>query len=124
MLLYGYIRGFIYFEDLNIYTEFYNEFKGYGAMSVFASLIIAINKVNDSYVIEDLGPHHLIRKNLLQNFKKFGLKKLDYEPSIFEKEIPKYVWVRQPFSGFLKYIKPKTKTVKFDLGKFYGIKKK
>ena len=124
MLLYGYNRGFIYFEDLNIYTEFYNDFKGYGTGSVFASLIITTNKVNDSYVIDDIGAHTLLRKTLLQNFKKFGLKKLDYEPSIFEKEIPKFVWVRQRFSGtFIWHNKPETRTVNFDLGKFYGIKK-
>ena len=125
MLLYGYNRGFIYYEDLNIYTQFYNEYKGNGTGSVFASLIIATNKVNDSYAIDDLGPHIGIRKNLLKNFKKYGLKKLDYEPSIFEKEIPKFVWVRQRFSGsFLQYNKPKTKAVNFDLDKFYGLKKK
>ena len=125
MFLYGYNRGFFYFEDLNIYTDFYNDYKGYGTGSVFASLIITTNKVNDSYIIDDLGPHTLLRKNLLKNFKKFGLKKLDYEPSIFEKEIPKFVWVRQRFSGtFLSYNKPKTKAVNStDLWKFFEIKK-
>ena len=124
MLLYGYNRGFIYFENLNIYTEFYSDFKGYGTGSVFASLIITTNKVNDSYVIYDIAPHNLLRKTLLKNFKKYGLKKLDYEPSIFEKKIPKFVWVRQRFSGTFKgHNKPETKTVNFDLGKFYGIKK-
>jgi hypothetical protein len=124
IFLYGYNRGFIYFEDLNIYTEYYYEFNGYGTSSVFASLIIDISKVNDSYDIMDLGVHTKIRKKLLKNFKKYGLKKLDYEPSIFEKEIPKFVWVRQRFSGYQKYIKPRRKTVKFDLDEFYGIKKK
>ena len=124
MFLYGYNRGFIFFEDLNIYTEYNYYFKGNGTSSIFASLIIDTNKVNDSYDIYDLGVHTQIRKNLLTNFKKYGLKKLDYEPSIFEKEIPKFVWVRQRFSGLQKYNKPRTKIVKFDLGKFYGIKKK
>ena len=124
IFLYGYDRGFVYYEDLDIYTKFFNKFKNEGAMSTFESLIIVMNKVNDSYIIYDMGNHHSIRKNLLKDYKKFGLQKLEYEPSIFEIDVPKFVWVRQRFSGSLENMtKPKEKAVHFDLDKFYGIKK-
>lgn len=124
IFLHGYNRGYFYFEKLNIYTEFFNQNYNSGTHSVFASLIIIIKKVNDLYTIYDLGNHKFIRKKILKNFKKYGLEKLDYEPSFFEIDVPKFVWVRQYFSGtFLKYNKPTTKSVFFDVDKFYGIKK-
>ena len=124
VLLYGYNRGFFYFEDLDIYTEFFKNYKNEGTMSIFQSLIIILNKVNDSYTIYDIGSHTRVRKNLLKNYKRFGLKQLAYDPAIFEFDFPKFVWVRQNYSGTLKkYNKPKKKRVYFDLDKFYGIKK-
>ena len=123
ILLYGYNRGFYYYEKYDIYTEFFRDYKNEGTMSIFQSLIIIKNKVNDSYTIYDIGGHSKARKNLLKNYKKFGLEKLDYEPAIIEVDVPKFVWVRQHYSGTIRfYKKPKTKAVYFDLNKFYGIK--
>ena len=83
-----------------------------------------MNKVNDSYTIYDLDSHTTARKYLLNNYKQFGLKKLDYEPAYIDCDSPKFVWVRQNFSGTLKYFnKPNTKAVHFNLDNFYGIKK-
>lgn len=124
IFLYGYNRGFFYFEKFDIYTHFFINYKSNGTMSIFQSLIIFMNKVNDSYTIYDLGSHTVARKNLLERYKKFGLEKLDYEPSYIERKIPKFVWVRQKFSGTLKYFnKPTSKAVHFNLDNFYGIKK-
>lgn len=123
IFLYGYDRGYTYFEEFDIYTGYYCNFNNKGAMSVFESLIIVLNKVNDVYTIFDLGPHPYIKRYVLKNLKKFGLQKLDYEPAIFEKKVPKFVWVRQRYSGsFVDKRKPKKK-VNFDINKFYGIKK-
>jgi hypothetical protein len=124
LFLYGYNRGFFYFEELDIYTHFFRNYKNNGTMSIFQSLIIFMNKVNDSYTIYDLDSHTTARKYLLNNYKQFGLKKLDYEPAYIDYDSPKFVWVRQNFSGTLKYFnKPKTKAVHFNLDNFYGIKK-
>ena len=123
ILLYGYNRGFYYYEEYDIYTEFFRTYENEGTMSIFQSLIIIINKVNDTYTIHDLRGHRNARKNLLKNYKKFGLEKLDYEPAIMEIDEPKFVWVRQKFSGTINYYKkPKTKAVYFNLKQFYGIK--
>ena len=125
VFLHGYNRGFIYYEDLNIYAKFFNKYNNSGPHSVFASLIINKKKVNDSYTIYDLGAHTKIKKNLIKGFKKYGLEKLDYEPAIFEIDVPKFVWVRQHWSGmFVKTNKSKIKSIYFDFNKFYGIKKK
>ena len=60
---------------------------------------------------------------IILKYKKFVLQKLDYEPAIFENGEPKFVWVRQHFSGtYYNRKKPKKKAVYFDLNKFYGIK--
>ena len=124
IFLHGYHRGFYYYEKFNIYTEFYRHYNNQGAIGIFESLIIVLNKVKDSYYIYDLGAHTLIRATLLKKYKKFGLKKLDYEPAFFEKDTPKFVYVRQHYSVFYRfYMKPKGKIVNFDLNKFYGIKK-
>ena len=125
MFLYGYTRGFIYYEDFDLYFAYFNKFKNKGASSIFESLIIFMNKVNDSYTINDLGEHFFVKKNLLQHYKKFGLEKLNYKPAIFEIDNPKFVWVRQKYSGTIlqtNILKQKSKPVYFDLAKFYGLK--
>jgi hypothetical protein len=125
VFLYGYDKGFFYFEELDIYTIFFKRYKNKGTMSIFQSLIIFMNKVNDSYTIYDMGGHTIARKFILKNYKKLGLKNLDYEPAYIEVNIPKFVWVRQKYSGTLKdYNKPKSKPLNFNLDEFYGIKKK
>ena len=94
-------------------------------MTIFASLIIVLNKVNRIYTIYDLGAHNLMRKNLLDKYKSFGIKELNYEPSNFDSGDPKYVWVRQKHSGF--YVNPDNISkilipFNFSLNKFYGKK--
>ena len=100
MILYGYNRGVYYFEKENKYYEFYKTYNNNGASSQFCSLILVLNKVNDSYTINDMGSHTDIRKNLLKKYKSFGIKSLNYEPAIFDKGDVKFVYVRQEFSVF------------------------
>ena len=123
MLLYGYNRGVCYFEYVDKYYDFYTNFGNQGAMSVFQSLILIINKVNDIYSINDIGEHIKVRKKLLENYKLYGIKKLDYEPAVFDSGDPKFVWVRQKYSGTYNatiLMKKKLKEIKFNLSKFYG----
>jgi hypothetical protein len=62
IFLYGYDRGFNYYEKYNIYTKFFKKWNNEGAMSIFESLIILISKVNDVYTIYDMGDHRKIKK--------------------------------------------------------------
>lgn len=87
VFLYGYNRRYIYYEAFDKYFENFCIYHKKGASNIFASLIIVLNKVNDSYNIYDLGDHSKIRTNLLSNYKTFGLEKLDYEPAFFESNI-------------------------------------
>ena len=65
IFLYGYDRGYIYYEELDIYTKFIFKKKLYdGTMSVFESLIIFTKKINDYYTIYSLGDHRFVRKKL------------------------------------------------------------
>ena len=68
-------------------------------MSIFVSLIIVLNKVNDAYTVYNLGAHTEIRKKLLEKSKSYGIKEIDYEPAIFDSGDPKFAWVRQKYSG-------------------------
>ena len=127
MMLYGYIKGAHYYEIDNKYYEFYLTYGNRGCMSVFVSLIIILNKTNDTYNIYDLGTHIRVRKRLIDNYQKYGIKSLNYEPAIFDSGAAKFVWVRQNYSGDLQYsekIKNNLKEYKFDLNKFYGKYKK
>ena len=123
IILHGYNRGAYYFEFNGKYYDFYKNYKNKGVMSIFISLIIVLNKVNDIYTIYDLGVHVHVRKNLLQKYKLFGIKELNYEPAIFDSGEPKFVWVRQKYSGI--YFKSKQtlkqlKLINFNLSNFYG----
>lgn len=123
ILLYGYNRGVYYFESNDKYYDYYHNFKNQGTMSIFVSLISVLNKVNDIYTIYDLGIHALVRKNILEKYKSFGIKELNYEPAIFDNGDPKFVWVRQNYSGSYKLtqrIQKKLKVNNFNLSKFYG----
>ena len=123
MLLYGFNRGIIYFESEKKSNEFWYKNPN-GCWSVFASLITVLKKVNDSYTILDLGEHSHIRRNLLGNFKFFGIEEINYEPAIFDSGDIKFAWVRQKYSGsyFINGKINKTiKAYKFNLNKFYGI---
>ena len=123
MLLYGYNRGFSYFEKNGNYYDYYHTFKNEGVMSIFISLITVLNKVNDTYTVYDLGNHEYIRKTLLEKYKSYGIKKLNYEPAIFDSGDPKFVYIRQNYSvtyelprKFLKGLKANN----FNIKKFYG----
>ena len=122
MILYGYNRGVIYSE---LYDKYYNldtNFKN-GTMSIFISLITVLNKVNDTYTIQDLGNHVNIRKTLLEKYKSFGIKAINYEPAIFDNGSPKFVYVRQNYSWYYRINGKNLKRLKeknFNLLKFYG----
>jgi len=123
MILYGYNKGVHYYEFENKYYDFSFDYKDQGCMSIFVSLIIVLNKINDTYNIYDLGIHPKIRSRLLNSYNKFGLKGLSYEPAIFDSGTAKFVWVRHKYSGQYKYsedIKKNLKEYNFNLSKFYG----
>jgi hypothetical protein len=123
MIIYGYNRGLYYFEFNEKYYEFYNNYKNEGAIGIFMSLITILNKLNDTYTIYDLGNHAKIRKILLQKYKSFGIKKLNYEPCIFDSGTPKFIYVRQNYSHSINYsreIQKRLKEQDFSLDKFYG----
>jgi hypothetical protein len=123
VLIYGYNRGIYYFELDDKYYEFYYNYKNQGCMSIFVSLITILNKVNDIYIIYDLVTHIKIRNKILQKYKSFGIKRLNYEPAIFDSGAPKFIWVRQKYSGSYNQtmkIKKKLEINNFNLSKFYG----
>ena len=123
MTIYGYNRGLFYFEFNDKYYDFYYNFKNEGTMSIFISLIIVLNKVNDIYSIYDLGNHIKIRKKLLEKYKSYGIKELNYEPCIFDNGAPKFVYVRQNYSWLINHTKGILKNKKFkdfSYNKFYG----
>ena len=91
-------------------------------MSIFISLITVLNKVNDTYIIYDLGSHIQVKSRLLNSYKSFGIKELDFDPAIFDSGTEKFVWVRQSYFGlydFSKSIENNLKEYKFNLSKFY-----
>lgn len=45
---------------------------------------------------------------------------MNYEPAIFDNGDPKFIYVRQKYSGSFKNIIPKSNPRNFDLNKFYG----
>lgn len=123
MVLYGYNRGVYYFEFNKKYYEFYKTFENEGVMSVFASLIVVLNKVNNTYTVYDLGNHMFLRKQILNSYKLYGIKKLNYEPAIFDNGAPKFIYVRQKYSGGninYKQIPTNLKEVNFSINKFFG----
>jgi len=122
MLLYGYNRGVYYFEKDNKFYDFYETYNNEGTMSIFNSLITVLNKVNDTYIINDIGGHSVIRKNLLKYYKSYGIKNLDYEPAIFDSGDGKFIYVRQNYSGTYgstMSIKSNLKLYNFNLSNFY-----
>ncbi len=123
IILYGYNRGVHYYELDNKYYEFIRNDTSSGVMSIFASLILVLSKVNDTYNIYQLGTHMIARKKILLSYKSFGIKELNYEPAIYDSGDAKFVWVRQKFSGqyhLSEYIKKRLKEYRFNLSNFYG----
>ena len=126
MLLYGYKRGLYYFESDGKYYEFYDDYQNMGAINIFLSLITVLNKVNDTYIIYNLGGHTTIRKTLLEKYKSYGIKELNYEPAIFDSGDPKFVYVRQNYSvtitlNQIKLMQKMPIMNYFNLSHFYGI---
>ena len=124
MVLYGYNRGLVFYESYNEYYYFdTTSWSKRGVMSIFISLIVILDRVNDAYTIYDLGAHAGVRMALLERHKKFGIKELNYEPANFDSGVPKFVWVRQIFSGW-NYSKSmndkRLKVNNFNLSLFYG----
>ena len=124
MILYGYNRGLYYFESNEKFFLFNLKTKD-GCHSIFCSLVINLRCVNDSYTIYDIGNHMFIRKNLLESYKRYGIKKLDYDPAIFDRGDPKFVYVRQNYSHSMNNtknmkIQRKYREYKLNLSSFYG----
>jgi len=122
ILVYGYNKGVSFFESNDKYYEFYFNTTE-GVWSVFISLVTVLNKVNDTYIIYDLGDHSFIRRNILKSYKSLGIKEINYEPAIFDSGEPKFIYVRQKFSGSYDFSTKIRKTQKehdFDKNKFYG----
>ena len=124
IFLHGFNRGLYFFEFNGKYYDYYHNYNNDGVMSIFFSLIINLNEVDDAYSILDLGDHRYIRKKLIKEYKSFGINKLEYEPSIFDERPNKFIYVRQKYSGSFNStgIIPKhLKERKINLSLFYGI---
>ena len=122
IIIHGYNRGVYYMEINDKYYDFYWKKKD-GVMSIFISLIIVLNKVNDTYSVYDLGDHTYIKKELLRKYKSFGIKEIDYEPDVFDSGDPKFIYVRQKYSCSYEYTMQFIKQLKrhnFDKNKFFG----
>ena len=123
LLLHGYNRGVYYFEAEKEYYDFIGIFDHVGVMTVFYSLIINLNKVNETVIISDLGDHTYIKKTILKKYQSYGIKELNYDPTIFDTSDIKFIYVRQNYSGafdFTKKIQRRERPIKFNLSKIYG----
>ena len=112
ILLHGYNRGVLYFESNRKYYEFYQANQTNGALGLFLSLIIFIDKVNNLYTILDIGNHWQSRKILLEKYKLYGIKRLNYDPAVFDNGAEKFVYVRQSYSHSYNYYLKRIKTLK------------
>jgi len=59
----------------------------------------------------------------MKSFRKYGLDRLNYEPAIFDNGDPKFVYVRQNYSGSHNSSRPIPKNLKyvnFSFDKFFG----
>ena len=120
ILLYGYNSGVYYFE---INDKYYYYYRKIGVSSVFTSLVIILNKVNTIYNVYDLGSHIHIENNILNNYKKFGIKEINYKLSIFDNGDPKFVKVIQKYSETRNLVKSYIKGEKskeFNINTLYG----
>ena len=124
ILLYGYNKGLLYYESNNKYYDFDKTMMKNGIWSVFISLIVNLNIANDTFIVHDLGNHVCIRKTLQEKYKSYGIKEINYEPTIIDNGIPKFIYVRQKYSGLYDPKIPRYKRINisnFYLSKFYGI---
>ena len=127
IFFFGYTSGYIYFENTGIYGISPYKYKN-GAINIFLSSILNLHKTNGAYYIyqfNKLGSHTSVKSDFIKNknYKKFGLKKLDYNPAEFEHKEQKFVYVRQNYSISFAFTKNVKKFINnFDLDKFYGRK--
>lgn len=124
MLIHGYNRGYFYFETEDKYYENYEDHKD-GAWALFLSLITVLNKVNGTYTIHDMGNHWFTKKFLLENYKSFGISKINYDPGVIDSGDPKFIYVRQKYSNSYDEIRSivkqnRYKECKVNLSSFYG----
>ncbi len=121
-LLYGYNSGIIYFELDGKYYDFYS-MSNRGCLAIFTSLIVFLNRVNDSYTIYDIGDHTKIRSQILKNFKFYGIKSLNYEPAIFDTGGPKFAYIRQKYSNtynLSQKVRKRKELVNLNLNQFFN----
>ena len=45
-----------------------------------------------------MGNHWFTKKFLLQNYKSFGMNKINYDPGVIDSGDPKFIYVRQKYS--------------------------
>lgn len=93
-------------------------------MSIFLSLIVVLNKVNDAYTVYDVGDQTSIKAELIKSYKKYGLKVLNYEPGYFDNGDAKFIYVRQNYSGThnsSKKIPDYIKSIDFNINKIFII---
>ena len=124
ILLHGYNTGFYYFESEDKYY-YYHYNNNEGIWSIFLSLILVLNKVNDTFTVNDLGEHCFIKKAIIKLSKSFGINQINYDPSIVDTGDTKFIWVRQNYSGTSDYTdklnkKLMLKITNFNISKFYG----
>ena len=94
-----------------------------GVWSIISSLIVIVNKGNDTYTITDVGSHTLSRKKILNWYISFLIKELNNEPPIIDNGEIKFVWIKQNYSWTYKIstgIKNQLKECNFNLTNFYG----
>ena len=123
MFIFGYNRGVLFYENDKKYYDFDYNFNNEGALGIFLSLIVVLDKVNDTYNIYEIGAHTVVRKMLLNYYKKYGIKELKYDPGFFYDGQPKFVYVRQNYSTVINFsmsIKKRLRNYNFNLSKFYG----
>ena len=123
--IHGYNRGLYYFESNGKYYEYYRGKDSKGILGVFISLITILKNMNDTINIYEIGPHTTIKTNLLNKYKSYGIKNINYDPIIIDSGSQKFVYVRQKYSNaynLTNKIINKLKEQNFDLNIFLGIK--
>ena len=63
-------------------------------MIIFSISIIALNKVNDIYIINVVWKYQNVRKNLFRKYIQFRIQRLNYQSSNFDRGNSKFVNVR------------------------------
>lgn len=58
----------------------------------------------------------------MEKYKSYGINKINYDPSIFDSGDPKYIWVRQKYSGYndSEINQKELKLANFNFSTFFG----